>query len=46
MELSLKISATLPPAIMENKLVFTGEADIGLRSATLDPISQVVLVDC
>ena len=46
MELGLNIPATIPLAILDKWLVFTGEVDIGLRLATIPPITQVGVVDC
>ena len=42
----LKIPDTLPFAIVDKVLIVIGELDIGLRPATLPPITQVTMVDC
>ena len=41
-----KIPSTLPLAIVEQYLMLNGEADIGIRTATLPPITQVTVVYC
>ena len=43
-DLSQKISVTLPLTIREHELVLKGESDIGLRPATIAPITKVNVV--
>ena len=38
--------ATLPLAISEQELMLTGDADIGLKPATINPTTQVDVVYC
>ena len=45
-ELGLKRPDTLPIIIVDQELMLTGEADIGIRPATLPPIIQVDMVYC
>ena len=42
----LKIPDTLPFSIVDKVLIVIGELDIGLRPATLPPITQATMVDC
>ena len=41
-----KIPDTLPLAIGEQELMLKGEVYIGLRPATIPPITNVNVVDC
>ena len=43
-DLSHKISVTLPLTIREHELVLKGESDIGLRPANIAPITKVNVV--
>ena len=45
-KLGIKRPATLPITIFNQGLVLMGYVAIGLRSATLPPITQVSVVDC
>ena len=45
-DIGLKRLATIPLEIMEQELMFPVEVDIGLRPATLPPITKVTVVDC
>ena len=45
-ELCVKRLATLTFAIVKKKLMLTGEVDMGIRPATLSPITQVDLIYC
>ena len=42
----LKIPDTLPFSIVDKVLIVIGELDIGLRPATLPPVTQVTVVYC
>ena len=46
MDIGIKIHANFPPEIQEKLLVVMVEADIGPRTATISPITQVTMVDC
>ena len=43
--IGLKRPSTIPLEIVEQELILKGEAYIGLRPATLPPITQVAMVD-
>ena len=43
-DIGLKIQATLPLATMKQMFMLVGEVDIGLRPATIPPITQVGVV--
>ena len=45
-DLGHKIPETLPLTIRTHELMLKGEADIGLRPATITPITKVDGVDC
>ena len=45
-DLGHKRPSTLPLEIVEQYLMLKGEADIGIRTATLPPINQVTVVYC
>ena len=44
--IDIKRPATITLAIVEKVLIVMGEVDIGLRTATLPPITQLDVVDC
>ena len=46
MDIVIKISETLPPKIVEQELMLTGEVDIGIRPETLPLITHVAVVYC
>ena len=45
-DIGLKRPSTIPISIVEQELMLTGEADIGLISATITTITQLVMVYC
>ena len=45
-DLGHKIPDNLPLSIGGKKLMLKGEADIGLRPATIPPITNMNVVDC
>ena len=45
-KLGLNRPANIPPKIMEQELMLTGEVYIGLRPATISPITQAAMADC
>ena len=45
-DIGIKIPATITFAFVEQDLMLTGEVGIGLRPATITPITQVAVVDC
>ena len=44
-EIDLEIPATIPLAILDKAFMVKGEVDIGIRTSTLTPITQVSVVD-
>ena len=45
-DIGINIPATITFAFVEQDLMLTGEVGIGLRPATITPITQVAVVDC
>ena len=46
MDLGHKILATIPLSIGGKELMLKGEVDIGLRPATITPLTKFNVVDC
>ena len=45
-DICIKIPASLPLAIVGQELMLTGGVYIGLRLSTINPITQVAVIDC